>query len=142
MPAATRVLADSLADLEERHTRWQRRLALMAGTLPPPRQSPLLEPHSPNFTDVYLVTDLSDYDLLNVIRTRQLTDEYVRFFSYQVKLHSLAERTHTRCNGCRLLINTCHVEPHPVSRCIADALIFSFGSFLLLDHVLLYCIEC
>lgn len=47
MPAATRVLADSLADLEERHTRWQRRLALMAGTLPPPRQSPLLEPHSP-----------------------------------------------------------------------------------------------
>ena len=31
-----------------------------------------------------MVTDLSDYDLLNVIRTRNLTDEYVRFFSYQV----------------------------------------------------------
>lgn len=44
----------------------------------------LLEPNTVDFKHIYMVTDLSDYDLLNVIRTRNLTDEYVRFFSYQI----------------------------------------------------------
>ncbi len=50
----------------------------------------------------YMVTDLSDYDLLNVIRTRQLTDECV------------APAARSRLSGCladHVMPAQCHAMP-------------------------------
>jgi serine/threonine protein kinase len=45
----------------------------------------VMRPHSPNFNNVYMVTELMETDLACVIRSPQdLTDEHCQFFIYQV----------------------------------------------------------
>src|SRR3984957_6206135 len=44
-----------------------------------------MRPHSPNFNNIYLVSELMETDLACVIRSPQeLTDEHCQFFIYQV----------------------------------------------------------
>jgi mitogen-activated protein kinase 1/3 len=67
-------------------------------------------PESPDFDDIYIVTDLMDTDLHNVIYSRlKLQEEHHRFFIYQVLrgltyLHS-ADVVHRDLKPANLLVN-------------------------------------
>jgi mitogen-activated protein kinase 1/3 len=68
-------------------------------------------PNTPDFTDIYLVTNLMESDLERIIRSRQsLTDQHYQYFMYQMLralkyIHS-ANVLHRDLKPSNLLVNT------------------------------------
>jgi hypothetical protein len=78
-------------------------------------------PSKDKFNDVYLVYELMDTDLHQIIRSSQpLTNEHFQYFVYQVSCQALSYRTHVEQTLTKTTAGAPWPEVHAHGQCAAQ----------------------